>query len=104
MRKMIKFNEWEQEKTGSIKEDAELVAQPNDDVIADLIARLDDLTTKRKRLIKNSNNIEAQILEVDIKLIKLEMDKHNLEVKRQQLQKAQELTQERNIEGKTEKN
>ena len=104
MRKMIKFNEWEQEKTVSVKEESDLTNQSNDMVIADLIARLDELTMKRKRLIKNANNIEAQILEVDIKLIKLEMDKHNLETKRQQLQKAQELTQERNVEGKTEKN
>jgi hypothetical protein len=104
MRQMIKFNEWEQEKTVSVKEESELTNQSNDMVIADLIARLDELTMKRKRLIKNANNIEAQILEVDIKLIKLEMDKHNLETKRQQLQKAQELTQERNVEGKTEKN
>jgi hypothetical protein len=104
MKKMIKFNEWEQVKLGSFKEVTETDTSTDDTVIADLIARLDELTMARKRLIKNANNIEAQILEVDIKLIKLEMEKHDLENKKKQLQKAQEISQERNIEGKIEKN
>ncbi|NBO21769.1 hypothetical protein EBU94_00290 [bacterium] len=104
MKKMIKFNEWEQVKLGSFKEVTETDAGTDDTVIADLIARLDELTMARKRLIKNANNIEAQILEVDIKLIKLEMEKHDLENKKKQLQKAQDISKERNVEGKIEKN
>jgi len=104
MKKMIKFNEWEQVKLGSFKEVTETDTSTDDTVIADLIARLDELTMARKRLIKNANNIEAQILEVDIKLIKLEMEKHDLENKKKQLQKAQDISKERNIEGKIEKN
>ena len=104
MKKMIKFNEWEQVKLGSFKEVTETDSGTDDTVIADLIARLDELTMARKRLIKNANNIEAQILEVDIKLIKLEMEKHDLENKKKQLQKAQDISKERNVEGKIEKN
>jgi len=104
MKKMIKFNEWEQVKLGSFKEVTETDTSTDDTAIADLIARLDELTMARKRLIKNANNIEAQILEVDIKLIKLEMEKHDLENKKKQLQKAQDISKERNIEGKIEKN
>jgi predicted nuclease with TOPRIM domain len=104
MKKMIKFNEWEQVKLGSFKEVTETDTSTDDTVIADLIARLDELTMARKRLIKNANNIEAQILEVDIKLIKLEMEKHDLENKKKQLQKAQDISKERNVEGKIEKN
>jgi hypothetical protein len=104
MKKMIKFNEWEQVKLGSFKEVTETDAGTDDTAIADLIARLDELTMARKRLIKNANNIEAQILEVDIKLIKLEMEKHDLENKKKQLQKAQDISKERNVEGKIEKN
>ena len=104
MKKMIKFNEWEQVKLGSFKEVTETDAGTDDTVIADLIARLDELTMARKRLINNANNIEAQILEVDIRLINLEMEKHDLENKKKQLQKAQDISKERNVECKIEKN
>ena len=70
------------------------------DESAEIMAQLADLTSKRKTHIKNSDDFEAQVLEMDIKLLKLELEKIDIRGKRDQIVHAKKLAEARRKEGK----
>ena len=75
-----KFSEWESQKySKKIEEDASKVSKDSKTPEnAALIAQLADVVKSRKEAIRNKDDFEAQILEIESKLIKLDIDKNDL--------------------------
>lgn len=96
MKTITKFKDWENTKY-SVKEEAEEAPSQKN---AELLATLADLVAQRKIHIKNKEDFEAQILEIDIKLVKIEIEKNELQEKRKQLTGAKEIASVRRKEGK----
>jgi hypothetical protein len=95
--KMTRFSDWEKTKySANEKENASNTSEAN----AELLAEIADLTNQRKSHIKNKEDFKAQILEIDIKLLKLEVEKNNLKDKRKQLAGAEEISKQKRTEGK----
>jgi len=94
--KMTRFSDWEKMKYSANEEANADTSGAN----AELLAQIADLTNQRKAHIKNKQDFEAQILEIDIKLLKLEVDKNNLKEKRKQLAGASEIAKQKRTEGK----
>jgi hypothetical protein len=98
--KMTKFSDWESRKFRANEEEKE-AARAKVDSNAKLLAEIADLEGKRKGHLKNKQDFEARILEVDIKLLKLEVEKNNLNDTREQLVAAHEISKSSRKEGKT---
>ena len=106
MENYIKFSDWEANKfkAKTVEEDAkkevaQSAAEPSAN--AALIAQLADVEKARKEAIRNKNSFEAQILEIDGKLIRLEIEKNDLSKKRQDLEHAKTIALTTSKEGKT---
>ena len=76
MEKFVKFKDWESSKQNAVTEEQE--GEPTSQSNAELLAQIADLTAKRKAHVKNSEDFEAQILEIEIKILKLEVDQNEL--------------------------
>jgi hypothetical protein len=98
MEKFTKFKDWESAKQNAVTEEQEV---PTSQSNAELLAQIADLTAKRKAHVKNSEDFEAQILEIEIKILKLEVDQNELKEKRKQLVGAKDIASKRRTEGKT---
>jgi hypothetical protein len=68
--------------------------------MAELIAKLDDLQAERRKLMKDSHKLEAQLLDIDIKLTRNDIEKLELEERRGKIKKAIEISKETRKEGK----
>ncbi len=99
MGKFTKFNEWEKAKYASLEEEQEQ-APSESEANATLLAEIADLVAKRKNYVKYKEDFKAQILDIDIKLLKLEVEKNNLKEKRRQLEGAEKIADEKRKEGK----
>jgi len=99
MEKFVKFKDWESSKQAAIKEEAG--GEPTSQSNAELLAQIADLTAQRKAHVKNSQDFEAQILEIEIKILKLEVDQNELKEKKKQLVGAKDIAAKRRTEGKT---
>jgi len=99
MEKFVKFSDWESKKYNSVKEDAKEVAKSP--VNAELIANLADVSKQRKQAIRDKNDFQAQILEIESKLIKLEIEKNHLTQQKSDLIAAQQIASTSRKEGKT---
>ncbi len=100
MNKFTKFAEWETTKYSSLKEE-EAEKPTESEATAELLAQIAELVAKRKTYVKYKEDFKAQILDIDIKLLKLEVEKNNLKERRRQLEGASKITDERGKEGKT---
>jgi len=94
--KMTRFSDWEKMKYSANEEADANTSESN----SELLAQIADLTNKRKTHVKNKEDFEAQILEIDIKLLKLEVEKNNLKDKRKQIAGASEIAKQKRTEGK----
>ena len=101
MGNFTKFSDWEKSKYSSVQEDAVKQEKNSSEESAELLAQIADLVAQRKAHIKNKEDFEAQILEIDIKILKLEVEKNELKEKRKQLTGAKEIADNRRKEGKT---
>jgi hypothetical protein len=100
MEKFTKFTDWEANKYKSVTEDA--IEKPTEsESNATLLAQISELVAKRKKYVKYKEDFKAQILDIDIKLLKLEVDKNNLREQRRQLEGASKINDERSKEAKT---
>lgn len=100
MGQFTKFSDWEKQKYSGLQEETE--QEPNtSEESAELLAQIADLVAQRKAHIKNKEDFEAQILEIDIKILKLEVEKNELKEKRKQLTGAKEIADKRRTEGKS---
>jgi len=98
MGNFIKFTEWENRKN-PIQEEAE--DKTTSEGNAELLAQIADLVAKRKAHIKNKDDFEAQILEIDIKILKAELEINELREKRKHLTGAKEIASKTRKEGKS---
>jgi uncharacterized protein (DUF3084 family) len=98
---ITKFADWEKAKY-SVKEDNEKkTEEKKDSSSAHLIAELEDLTEKRKKALREKDSYEAQILELEIKLKKLDIEKADLQKKQKDLSEAREIAKKTKLEGRT---
>ena len=95
MGKFTKFDEWEKSKN-PVQEEETQTSEAN----AELLAQIADLVAKRKTHIKNKDDFEVQILDIDIKFLKAELEINELKEKRKQLTGAKEISLNRRREGK----
>ena len=98
MGKFTKFSDWEKSKYSTVKEEEQEKATTPEN--AELLAQIGDLVAKRKAHIKSKDDFEAQILDIDIKLLKLDVEKNDLIEKRKHLTGAKEIAATRRVEGK----
>ena len=99
MGNFIKFTDWEKTKYPSnIKEEEEQTSSSEHN--AEILAQISELVARRKSHIKNKEDFEAQILEIDIKILKAELEINELKEKRKQLAGAKDIAANRRREGK----
>lgn len=99
----MRFSDWEAKKyDAAVKEDAEEIktaAEPSAN--AGLIAQLADVEKARKEAVRNKESFQSQILEIEGKLIKLEIERNDLTKKKQDLEHAKTIALTTSKEGKT---
>lgn len=100
MEKFVKFSDWEKTKY-SVSEDKEKEEIPAEPGSAQLIAELEELNAKRKKAVKQQDAYESQILEIEIKLKKLEIERQDLLKKQKDLSEARELSKKTKLEGRS---
>ena len=98
METFIGFSDWEKTKY-SQNEEAEKTS--SDSSSAQLIAELEDLSARRKKAVRNKDTYEAQILELDIRLKKLEIERGEISRKKKDLSEARDIAKKNNTEGKS---
>jgi hypothetical protein len=98
---ITKFADLEKAKY-SVKEDKEKETEESKEPSsAKLIAELEELTEKRKKALREKDSYEAQILELEIKLKKLDIEKSDLVKKQKDLSEAREIAKKTKIEGRS---
>jgi hypothetical protein len=97
MGQFTKFSEWEKTKY-SQNERQDVEAAPGN---AEIMAKIADLVSERKAHIKNKDDFQAQILEIEIKILKNELMNNELKEKRKHLMEAKALAESRRKEGRT---
>lgn len=99
----MRFSDWEAKKyDAAVKEDAEEIktaAEPSAN--AALIAQLADIEKARKEAVRNKESFQSQILEIESKLIKIEIERNDLTKKKQDLEHAKTIALTTSKEGKT---
>lgn len=103
MGQFTKFAEWESQKYNKkVEEDSSEIKKESDKVEnAALIAQLADVVKARKEAIRNKDDFEAQILEIDSKLIKLDIERNDLAKKKADLVAARDISATERKEAKT---
>jgi len=100
MSKFVKFADWESSKY-SVAEDKEKDVVEKEPSSAQLIAELEELTEKRKKAVREKDSYESQILELDIKLKKLEIERADILKKQKDLSEARDIAKKTKIEGRS---
>jgi len=99
----MRFSDWEAKKyDAAVKEDTEEIktaAEPSAN--AGLIAQLADVEKARKEAVRNKESFQSQILEIESKLIKLDIERNDLTKKKQDLEHAKTIALTTSKEGKT---
>lgn len=98
MGNFIKFTDWEKSKYPMQEEQQEHTG--SSEVNAEILAQIADLVAQRKSHIKNKEDFEAQILEIDIKILKAQLEINELKEKRKQIAGAKDIASNRRREGK----
>jgi hypothetical protein len=103
MAKFTKFSEWETKKYNKVVEEEKDTTHKKEDGSPNsaLLARLADAIKDRKDAIRDKDDFRAQILDVEAKLIRLEIDRNDLAKKKADLIAAQQLASVTRKEGKT---
>ena len=99
----MRFSDWEAKKyDAAVKEDAiETKAAAEPSANAGLIAQLADVEKARKEAVRNKESFQSQILDIEGKLIKLEIERNDLTKKKQDLEHAKTIALTTSKEGKT---
>ena len=103
MEKFTKFTDWESQKyKRNIKEDSVNIKKESDrPENAALIAQLADVVKARKVAIREKDDFEAQILDIESKLIKLDIERNDLVKKKSDLVAARDIAATERKEAKT---
>jgi uncharacterized membrane protein YdbT with pleckstrin-like domain len=101
MTNFIKFSDWETNKYARpVQEDSDKSKEVESENSV-LLANLADLVKARKQAIRDKDDFTAQILEIDIKLVKIEIERNDLTKKKNDLVQAQKIAEVSRKEGKT---
>ena len=98
--KFVRFSDWESKRFKKVEEDApgtKTEAPGN----AELHAKLADITKARRESVRSKNDINTQILDIETKLIRLDIEKNDLLKRKADLQSAHEIASKTQLEGKT---
>jgi len=98
MKKFIGFSDWEKSK---YVKNEEVEKKESEISSARLIAELEDLSSRRKKAVRDKDTYEAQILELDIRLKKLEIERSEIIRKQKDLSEARDIAKKNNKEGKS---
>jgi hypothetical protein len=103
MGQFTKFSEWESQKYNrKVEEDSTTIKKDSEKPEnAALIAQLADVVKARKEAIRNKDDFEAQILEIESKLIKLDIERNDLVKKKADLVAARDISATERKEAKT---
>lgn len=101
-RKFIKFADWESKKYNTVTEDSDAdntkkEAPEN----PELHTRLAQVTKVRREAIHAKDDIKVQILDIEAKIIKLDIEKNDLIKKKAELESAHAIHKKTSKEGKT---
>ena len=83
------FTDWKSAKT-SIEEttSAEQTSPKN----AEILSQIAELSSKRKEFVRNKKDLNVQILDVEIAILKLDLEKNQLMAKKADLEQAKALS------------
>jgi len=98
MKTFEKFKDWESKKYVVAEDKKEEKKDPS---TAELISELEDLSARKKKAVKEQDSYESQILEIEIKLKKLEIERSELLKKQKDLSEARDIAKKKNIEGRS---
>jgi hypothetical protein len=98
MKKFIGFSDWEKSK---YVKNEEVEKKESETSSAQLIAELEELSVRRKKAVRDKDAYEAQILELDIRLKKLEIERSEIIRKQKDLSEARDIAKKNNTEGKS---
>ena len=90
------FTDWKSAKT-SIEEttSAEQTSPKN----AEILSQIAELSSKRKEFVRNKKDLNVQILDVEIAILKLDLEKNQLMAKKADLEQAKALSLQTSKEG-----
>jgi len=98
MKNFIGFSDWEKSK---YVKNEEVEKKESETSSAQLIAELEELSVRRKKAVRDKDAYEAQILELDIRLKKLEIERSEIIRKQKDLSEARDIAKKNNTEGKS---
>jgi hypothetical protein len=96
----VSFNQWLGKKTVPVKEE-EAPTQPAEKTPnnAKILAEISEIENRRKDLLRNKRDIEAQLCTVRIDILKNDMHKNTLIAKEKELEEALVISKESRKEG-----
>jgi hypothetical protein len=99
----VKFADWESKKYKSVEEDApnSSATSVQDGSNAALHARLADLSNVRRDSVRVKDDIKTQIIDLEIRLIKIDIEKNDILKKKADLESAYSINKKNSTEGKT---
>lgn len=99
--KFVRFSDWESKRFQKVEEDNGTPAKSEAPGNAELHAKLADITKARRESVRGKDDIKTQILDIETKLIRLDIEKNDLLKRKADLQSAYEITSKTQLEGKT---
>jgi len=100
----VKFADWESNKYKPVEEDAPTStdATPVETKSsAELHAQLANLSNIRRDSVRVKDDIKTQIIDLEIRLIKLDIEKNDILRKKAELESAHSINKKNSTEGKT---
>jgi hypothetical protein len=90
------FTDWKSAKT-SIEEttSAEQTSPKN----AEILSQIAELSSKRKEFVRNKKDLNVQVLDVEIAILKLDLERNQLMAKKADLEQAKALSLQTSKEG-----
>lgn len=100
--KFVRFSDWESKRFQKVEEDGvEAPAKTEAPGNAALHARLAEIIKVRRESVRSKDDIKTQILDIETKLIRLDIEKNDLLKRKVDLQSAYEIASKTQLEGKT---
>jgi len=103
--KFVKFSDWESNKYKSVDEDgaqaSSKAAAAEGSNSAELHANLASLANTRREAVRVKDDIRVQIIDLEIRLMKLEIERNDILKKKAELESAHTINKKVSTEGKT---
>jgi hypothetical protein len=90
------FTDWKSAKTSIEETTSTEQASPKN---AEILSQIAELSGKRKEFVRNKKDLNVQILDVEIAILKLDLEKNQLMAKKADLEQAKALSLQTSKEG-----